>query len=221
VPWHQPLDAACRRTARAIREGSPTITLRPRLATGPRHLVEPLLRLNAVSVLFGDGGAGKGYAAVGVGLAVKHAKSLPSGLIVSKPAEVLYCDWESSVEDLEDRAYRLARGLGCSGEALHYRRMGRALADEASALRAEISRLRIGLLVIDSLAPACGAEPEGADAAVRAYNAIRSFGSITTLVIAHCSRMRCVSLVLGRGLQLPSSVKGADDFIQMKMEAPA
>jgi hypothetical protein len=41
---------------------------------------------------------------VGVGLAVKHAKSLPSGLIVSKPAEVLYCDWESSVEDLEDRA---------------------------------------------------------------------------------------------------------------------
>jgi hypothetical protein len=101
---------------------------------------------------------------------------------------VLYLDWESVPDEIEERLYLLSRGLGCSAEGLHYRRMSRSLADDAAALRTEISRLGVQLVIVDSLGPACGAEPESADAAVRAMNVLRSFGTVTRLVIAHVSK---------------------------------
>jgi hypothetical protein len=66
--------------------------------------------------------------------------------------------------------------------------MTRPLAEEAAGIRTEIGRHQVGLVIADSLAPACGAEPEGADAAVRAMNALRSFGHTTRLVLAHVSK---------------------------------
>jgi len=42
-------------------------------------------------------------------------------------------------------------------------------------------------VIVDSLAPACGPEPETADAAVRTMAALRSFGT-TNLVLAHVSK---------------------------------
>jgi hypothetical protein len=66
--------------------------------------------------------------------------------------------------------------------------MTRALADEATALRADVSRLGIGLVIVDSYGPACGPEPEGADAATRTMNALRSLGPATRLVVAHVSK---------------------------------
>src|SRR3989442_2622213 len=67
--------------------------------------------------------------------------------------------------------------------------MTRALADEAPQLRADVARHGVELVIVDSLAPACGAEPEGADAAIRAMNALRSFAGTTRLVIAHVSKL--------------------------------
>lgn len=189
IPWRTMLERACRMTTMAIRQGSPTVTLTPRQAAGPRVLIHPLLPLNAISVLFGDGGAGKGYTAVALALAATHGMDLPGMRRPEKLTKALYLDWESTAADLEERVYLVAKGLKCSGEGLHYRRINRALADEAQTLRAEVSRLGAGFLIVDSLAPACGPEPEGADALVRTYNAIRSFGNVTTLVIAHMSKM--------------------------------
>jgi hypothetical protein len=38
--------------------------------------------------------------------------------------------------------------------------MTRGLADDVPALQAEVSRLGVGLVIVDSLAPACGAGPK-------------------------------------------------------------
>lgn len=66
--------------------------------------------------------------------------------------------------------------------------MSRALSDDAVVIRGEISRHQIGHVIVDSLAPACGSEPEGADALIRTFNALRSFGTVTRLVLAHMSK---------------------------------
>src|SRR6185503_11164382 len=68
-----------------------------------------------------------------------------------------------------------------------YRRMTRPLTDELAAVRREVAKEKVDLVTCDSLGPACGAEPESADAAVRAMNALRSLEA-TRLVIAHMSK---------------------------------
>jgi hypothetical protein len=187
VPWRTIIEVACRATVRALRESSTTVPLLGRRAGHLRFLVDPLLPLGQVAVIFGDGGVGKGHLAVAVARAVAHAAPLPSGLFAPLPGPVLYLDWESDQEDLDDRVALQDGGLG-GGLGLHYRRMHRPLADEAPALRADVSRLGITFVVVDSLAPAAGPEPEGADAALRTHNAIRGLGSITCLCLAHVSK---------------------------------
>jgi hypothetical protein len=66
--------------------------------------------------------------------------------------------------------------------------MSRSLADEAPRLRADLARQDVQLIIVDSLVPACGPEPEGADATIRTLNALRSFAGTTRLVIAHVNR---------------------------------
>jgi hypothetical protein len=186
-PWRTIIETACRATVRALRESSMTVPLLGHRAGALRFLVDPLLPLGQVAVIFGDGGVGKGHLAVVVALAVAHTAPLPSGLVAPLHGPVLYLDWESDQEDLDDRVALQDAGLaGCGG--LHYRRMHRPLADEAPALRADVSRLGITFVIVDSLAPAAGPEPEGADAALRTHNAIRSLGPITCLCLAHVSK---------------------------------
>ena len=42
-----------------------------------------------------------------------------------------------------------------------------ALVDEARRIRADVARLHVGLVIVDSLAPASGPEPETAGAGCR------------------------------------------------------
>ena len=56
------------------------------------------------------------------------------------------------------------------------------------AIRAEVARIKPVLVTADSLGPACGAEPESADAAIRTLNALRSI-TPAKLVIAHVSKV--------------------------------
>jgi hypothetical protein len=191
IPWRPLLECVCRETTRAMRAGSPIVRLRPRpLPEASGFLVDPILPAGEIAVLFADGGSGKGFVALTLALIALHGLRI-SGLWCSVPRRVvpLYLDWEATEAEIEDRVYHLATGLGCSLDGLHYRRMDRALADEAAALRADVSRLGVGLVIVDSLAPASGPEPESADSVIQTMNALRSLGpGVTKLVIAHLSK---------------------------------
>jgi hypothetical protein len=114
---------------------------------------------------------------------------LPAGLTPAEPVRVLYLDYESCVEEHQDRLAGLLAGLGLrDAPPILYRQMIRPLSDDAAILRAEISQHQIGFVIVDSLGPACGPEPEGADAAVRTFTALRSFGAVSRLVVAHVSK---------------------------------
>ena len=189
APWAVVLERACRLAALHVRAGEPVICLMPRRAPATRHLVAKLLLAGQTNVLFGDGDSGKSLTALALAIAVSTASPLPAGLLTTGlPLPVLYLDYEGCQDDHEDRLADLMAGLGLTeAPPILYRPMVRPLADEAAFIRAQISQHGVGCLVIDSLAPACGPEPEGADAAVRTFTAMRSFGSVTRLVVAHVS----------------------------------
>ena len=190
APWRSILERACRLAAQELRAGEPVVALLPGRATETRHLLSKLALAGETNVLFGDGGAGKSLFALALAVAVAAGAPLPAGITATAHTPVLYLDWESSLEEHQDRLAGLLEGLAVSiAPPILYRPMSRALADDAAFLRGEISRHRVGFVIVDSLAPACGAEPEGADAAIRAMNAMRSFGAaVTRLVIAHVSK---------------------------------
>jgi hypothetical protein len=190
APWALLLERACRLAALHLRAGSPVICLMPRRAPATRHLIAKLVLANETNVLFGDGGSGKSLLALSLAVAASTGQALPGGLVPAAAAvRVLYIDYESCVEEHEDRLAGLLAGLGIrEAPPILYRQMIRPLADDAAVLRAEISTHKVGFVIVDSLAPACGAEPEGADAAVRAFSALRSLG-VSRLVVAHVSKV--------------------------------
>ncbi len=191
APWRPILDRACRRATMELRIGDPIVCLMPRRAPATRHLIAKLVLAEETNVLFGDGGAGKSQLALAAAVAGSTGRALPGGIaLTGEPVRVLYLDYESCLEEHQDRLAGLLAGLGISdAPPILYRPMVRPLADDAAHLRAEIARHQIGLLIVDSLAPACGPEPEGADAVVRTFTALRSFGAISRLVTAHVSKV--------------------------------
>jgi hypothetical protein len=190
APWALVLERACRLTALHVRAGAPIVCLWPQRAPAARHLIAKLVLAGETNVLFGDGGSGKSLLALALAVAASTGQALPAGLVPSgPPRRVLYLDYESCQAEHEDRLAGLLAGLTITETPpILYRQMVRPLADDAAILRAAVSEHQIDVVIVDSLAPACGPEPEGADAAVRTFTALRSFGAITRLVVAHVSK---------------------------------
>jgi hypothetical protein len=191
APWPAILDHACRTVALEIRRGAPIEPLVPmRRSSESRYLLHKLLIERETNLLYGDGGVGKSLLALGLAVAVGLGVDLPAGLRSAGRCATLYLDWESTREEHQDRLARLLDGLGVTDRPpIYHREMARGVADDAAFLRAEVARLGVGLVIVDSLAPACGAEPEGADAAIRTFNALRSFTDATRLVVGHVSKV--------------------------------
>ncbi len=189
VDWRPILERACLDTATRFRQGVPIVALRPVQSAAPRLLIDPLLPLHETAVIYGDGGSGKSYLSLALALALLHEHPLPGGLRPMQRASTLILDWEACEDDLNERLAWLERGLGLTHmDGIYYRPMARALADDATRLRAEVARLGVGLLIVDSGAPACGTDPETADAAIRIMNALRSFPT-TNVVLAHVNQL--------------------------------
>ncbi len=187
--WRDILEQVCWRTTEALRTTTPTVQLAPARAPAGRHLVDKLILENEINLIFADGGSGKSLLALALAVAMTTGKALPAGIAPRRTGPVLYLDWESCVEEHQERLDGLLAGLGISGPVpIFYRRMVGAVADEVPALRAEVARLGAVLIVVDSCGPACGTEPEGADAALRAFGAMRHLGQ-TGLVLSHVSKL--------------------------------
>jgi hypothetical protein len=188
LPWRRFLDRAAQLITEQFTATDPTVELIPQLGERDRYLLEPFLIEDAVSVLFADGGSGKGFVSLAFAASIRAAVGLPGGVGAAKKTGVLYLDWETSQRPLERRVYLLGRGFGTSITGIQYRRMTRSLVDDMPAIRADAARHGIGLVIVDSWAPACGEGPEGSDASTRSLNALRSLTSVSKLILAHVSK---------------------------------
>ena len=187
--WGPLVERACRRVAQHLRQGEPAVPLIARAPTTARWLVEGLIPQQQLSVLYGDGGAGKSYLALGVVLAGLLQHPLSARWRVAPIARALYLDWESGEAEQAARLHHLTEGLGrapVDGTILH-RTMRRPLLDDLTAIRAEIDREHVDLVIADSLAPACGPDPETATVVVPVLGGLRSL-AVTVIILAHVSK---------------------------------
>jgi hypothetical protein len=120
------------------------------------------------------------------------AKGSIAGLTATRSCPVMILDGEATLGEWESRDHRLRTMDGLTPDGrIFYRRLSRSLDTEAPAIRAEISRLGVGLVIVDSFGMAAGSEPEGADAAIRLLSTLRSLGpTVTVLLICHVSNVQ-------------------------------
>lgn len=153
-------------------------------------LFAPFLVENGANMLFGDGGTGKTFFCLRLALSLATGKPF-LGFKPKEPAGTLFIDYE---DNAKSASYRLSRL--CADPALgldpvqakkfirYFNPQGAPLASITPALKKIIREHHIGLVLVDSVASACGSEPEKAESAAQYYNALQTLG-VTSLSIAH------------------------------------
>ena len=192
LPWAEIVELVSLTTADTFRQGEPFIFLKDTVdqPQDRTFLVRYLLPFQQTAVLYGDGMAGKSLLAMTCAIAVATGQNLP-GIVPSQDGQaVLYLDWETtpSTHAFYLRCIERGQGIEVARERVLYRRMARSLALESRVIKKQVDEHRVGLLVVDSMVPACGGEPESAEVVMTFFNAIRGIGPITTLVISHITK---------------------------------
>lgn len=190
VDWGEILERTCLAVLTHERSGEPieTVGNRPQRIR-PRYLVEPILPADKPTILYGEGGSGKSTLAAAIAVSVETGIPVVPGWR-AVPTSVLYLDWETGPDDIDERVRGVARGAGFDDEvAIAYRFCSGPIADMTDELSREIARLGIGLVIVDSLGLAGGISSDGdaADGALRMFAAFRSL-RCTVLGIDHVSK---------------------------------
>ena len=187
VDWVGIIEQACTLTLRAFRQGEPVHqvgNMPPREA--PRFRLEPLFYEGQPNLIYGPGGIGKSFLGVLFALMVQTGAEITG--FTPRIGNVLYLDYETSKEEIDERVQLLKAGLNMPREAeFSYRYCNQALAAEMAEIRRLVAQMEIEFVVVDSVGSACGGDPESADSVLRYFNALRSL-RVTTLSIDHVSK---------------------------------
>ena len=191
VDWAEILERTCLAVLTGERAGEPieTVGNRPQRIR-PRFLVDPILPADKPTILFGEGGTGKSTLAAAIAVSVETGIDVIAGWRPSRPTNVLYLDWETGPDDIDERVRGVAAGAGITDEvAIAYRFCSGPIADMVDELAREIARQGIGLVIVDSLGLAGGISSDGdaADGALRMFAGFRAL-RCTVLGIDHVSK---------------------------------
>jgi hypothetical protein len=190
IDWEAKLEIACERTRREYRRGAPLVDLSTVAPRPQLYLTDPArgpgIPLGETSVFYGDGASLKSLLSLAIGLSA--ATGLPIGPFhPTRRVGVMTLDWETTEEEQAERLNRLCYGAGLSVPAVFYRDYYRSLTEVVRAVRQDVAENDIGLVIVDSIAPACGGEVT-AEQAIPFFNALRSLGpDVTRLVVSHVS----------------------------------
>lgn len=187
VDWEDLLEDFCRRVMSAEREGDPIekVGALP-IPVGEAYRLDPILPLDQVTILYGDGGTGKSTLAVAMSVAVQEGVSLLERW-VPKEAPVLYLDWEAGRASINRRVRGVAMGAHIPRvvqiDYLNCRKRG-ALYSFAEDVARMVDLGGYGLVVVDSIGMAAGTGGEGSDANESAIRLFSAFGFLNTTVLA-------------------------------------
>ena len=156
---------------------------------GPTFRLDPMLPLSKPTILFGDGGVGKSYMAVGIAVSVVSGREVIPGFR-PRTCPVLYLDWETDADDIDARVKAVSAGVDIEPPELDYINEAGPLTAHIEELARHVTAAGTGLIIIDSMAGALGATSEIGDAnesVVRLFTALRHLNT-TVLVIDHISK---------------------------------
>ena len=185
--WNTIIEQVCVLGLRMFREGEPVLRLTKDAQVEPlSSRLSPLLYDRLPSVIFGPGGIGKSYVGLLCALLVESGQCLAGLEAVKGP--VLYLDFESEYGDFVERAKRLWQGHPQLEPAQPlYRRCSLPIAEDLPALQYIVAKSQIQLLIIDSLAAACGSDLYVPETPIRLFAALRSL-RVSSLILAHVSK---------------------------------
>ena len=175
LDWGAIVEALCFLARERYRAGDPTIDLRSHeRSQTARWLIEPFLEHGGPTTIAAHGGSGKTRSVLAI--AVTLATGVPIiGRLHGDPCPVMVLDWETDADTwLESLDAVLAGAEIAARPPIYYRRMVASLPESAPTIRREVSRLRVGAVIVDSLGMARGGEPESADMTLRVFAAARS-----------------------------------------------
>lgn len=181
------IEISCVYAIEAANAGEPAIRLKD--APKPEaadFLIDPVLYDRNPTIIFGDGGSGKSYVAMALGAGLAKGKTYVEGMEVNRKCVVGYLDWEMSSWEHRGR-FESITGPDMP-EDLIYIQCVAPLPEDVDRLRKYAREYGINYWIVDSVAPACGGEPESAQVAAAYFNALRALGG-ASLSIAHISKM--------------------------------
>ncbi len=159
---------------------------------GAKHLLFPFITDKSANLIFGDGGSNKSFICIQLGLSI--VTGIPfAGFKPARKTNVLYLDYEDDVSKFNHRVMTVVSGMPIKASLedvnnLRYMSArGLPLIDLKHTIKEEIAKHGIELIIIDSVAYACGAEIEKADAVIRYFNALSTLG-IASLGIGHITK---------------------------------
>ncbi len=184
LDWDGAVEVSSVRAVEAHRAGEPAILMRD--APQPMddgYLMFPLAHARLPVIIFGDGGSGKSQIALAIGASI-HSGQAYMGLPTVGTRTVGYLDWEMSAWEHRQRLRALC---GESMPGIVYVPMSAPLPESVDRLKRVARERGIGYWIVDSIAPACGGEPESAEVASSFFNALRALGG-ASLSIAHVTK---------------------------------
>jgi hypothetical protein len=197
--WLELVDAACVCVRDAHRIGEPAILIAdaPDVVLGEAQLRDvrtgdPLLHRNELTILYGDGDTGKSMVALLFGAIIHTGRDDLAGLETPREnrSRVAYADWETSAATQKARLRRMF-GEFYPQDLVYIRGAGLSLPDSVDRFRRIVREHRIGYLIVDSIAYACGGPPEDAVVASGFLNALQQLGlgsRLGVLAIAHVTK---------------------------------
>lgn len=155
---------------------------------GEVMLVAPLVVADGPTIFFGDGSSGKSYLTFLLALVMSAGE--PFCGIRTPKLPVMVIDYEDSASNFRRRLRRLSYGLRDGREPFgvtYWSANGIPLKDQAEAIKRKCDKDGIGLLIIDSAAPACGGPPEESAATLALFRALKKIG-LPSIIIAHVNK---------------------------------
>jgi hypothetical protein len=154
----------------------------------PEWAIDKLILHGHPNILFGMGGTAKSYLALAMMLTLQAGRDIGFGFKPSRAMRGLYLDWEFEGGDHHQRMAWLCRNdFESAGLGVMYLRCTGSLYQSIAKIKKIIMEHEIDFIVVDSVAIACGGEPEEAQNALRFFDAIRTL-KVTSLCIAHTTK---------------------------------
>jgi hypothetical protein len=183
-PWLEWLGNACYEVVHDTLEGEPPVELTTADAQPPGWIVQDLVGDDGATSLVGFGQTGKSMIALAAACTVASDNDVWLGLTPLVSGNVLYLDWEASIEPHRWRLAQLCQGANRPPpRGIHHRREALPLYRGVTAIARHAAHLDAKLIVVDSVMLARGGgDTFGHEGTLQLYAALAQIGRPVLLV---------------------------------------